>query len=133
MTIEPGTKVRYHGSLTYHHGEMVVANTHLPFVELHPQDKVRYVLQYGQGLARGHLTNVRPESFTVLPLQKSETGFEGNEEETRCWSYDWDETDHLNEAKSNGHIIYVEGYFFPNTSGVIEFFTAKLTFSDKLP
>lgn len=76
-----GTKVQYHGSLTYHHGPMVVTNTHEPLgAPLHPQDTVRYVLAYGEGLGRGHLTNVRPESFTVLPLSKEATGYEGNED-----------------------------------------------------
>lgn len=72
-----GTKVRYHGSLTSYHGPMVVSSNHAPYpVALNSEDTVRYVLAYqvvepmagepGLEVEWDYLTNVRPQSFTVI-------------------------------------------------------------------
>lgn len=63
--IPKGTKVRYHGSLTSYHGEMVVMSTHLPYSAFDETDTVRYKLRYDVGM-HDFLENVRPGSFTVL-------------------------------------------------------------------
>ena len=81
MNIIPnGTKVRYHGSLIEYHGEMTVITSHKEFTDSGGvYSPIRYYLRYGPGFD-DYLGNVRPESFTVLNLDKSVTGFEGNED-----------------------------------------------------
>ncbi len=67
VTIVPvGTKVTYHGSIEYYHGEMTIRGFHNETVETYGEySPVRYILQYGPGLT-DYLRNVRPESFTVI-------------------------------------------------------------------
>lgn len=65
-----GARVRYHGSIREHRdAEMTVEGFHAPYEAIHEGDVIRYILWYGTGYGQC-LSNVRPESFTVL---KSET------------------------------------------------------------
>lgn len=61
----PGTKVRYHGSIAYHHGEMEVIDFGYPRNQINGDDVIRYQLKYGTKFSQ-YLTNVRPGSFTVI-------------------------------------------------------------------
>lgn len=61
----PGTRVVYHGSLSVNHGEMEVIDFHYPYQQINGDDVIRYKLKYGHGF-NDYLTNVRPESFTVV-------------------------------------------------------------------
>lgn len=66
MTVQPGTKVRYHGSIEEYHGEMIVEGHHPELTNTNGEySPIRYYLRYGTGF-RDYLHNVRPESFTVL-------------------------------------------------------------------
>ncbi len=57
MTDLTGKRVRYHGRLTQHHGEMTVEKVDR-FTD-------RYLLVYGSKM-HDYLWNVRRESFTVI-------------------------------------------------------------------
>lgn len=70
--VPTGTQIRYHGSLTRHHGEGVVNDFHREFQNTHGEySPVRYILEFPDGQ---QLWNVRPQSFTVLqePLTTSD-------------------------------------------------------------